>query len=60
MISRKSLKACILGSIPSPATNSKQRRCVIMTENQKLFCDEYLIDLNGTRAYRTVYKTIKN
>lgn len=26
----------------------------------KLFCDEYLIDLNGTRAYRTVYKTIKN
>ena len=31
-----------------------------MTEKQKLFCDEYLIDLNGTRAYRTVYKTIKN
>lgn len=27
-----------------------------MTEKQKLFCDEYLIDLNGTRAYRTVYK----
>ena len=31
-----------------------------MTEKQKLFCDEHLIDLNGTRAYRTVYKTIKN
>lgn len=31
-----------------------------MTEKQKLFCDEYLIDINGTRAYRTVYKTIKN
>ena len=31
-----------------------------MTEKQKLFCDEYLIGLNGTRAYRTVYKTIKN
>lgn len=31
-----------------------------MTEKQKLFCDEYLINLNGTRAYRTVYKTIKN
>ena len=28
--------------------------------DRKLFCDEYLIDLNGTRAYRTVYKTIKN
>lgn len=31
-----------------------------MTEKQKLFCDEYLKDLNGTRAYRTIYKTIKN
>lgn len=31
-----------------------------MTEKQKLFCDEYLIDLNGTRAYRKTYKTIKN
>ena len=31
-----------------------------MTEKQKLSCDEYLKDLNGTRAYRTVYKTIKN
>lgn len=31
-----------------------------MTEKQKLFCDEYLIDLNGTRAYRTIYKNVKN
>ena len=31
-----------------------------MTEKQKIFADEYLIDLNATRAYRAVYKTIKN
>ena len=31
-----------------------------MTENQKRFCDEYLIDCNATRAYKTVYKNIKN
>ena len=31
-----------------------------MTEKQKLFCDEYLKDLNGTRAYRTIYKHVKN
>lgn len=31
-----------------------------MTEKQKLFADEYLIDLNATRAYRAVYKSIKN
>lgn len=30
-----------------------------MTEKQKMFCDEYLIDLNGTRAYKAVYKNIK-
>ena len=23
-----------------------------MTEKQKIFADEYLIDLNGTRAYK--------
>ena len=31
-----------------------------MTEKQKLFCDEYLIDMNGTRAYKTVYSNVKN
>lgn len=31
-----------------------------MTEKQKLFCDEYLIDCNATRAYKTVYKNVKN
>lgn len=28
-----------------------------MTDKQKLFCDEFLIDLNATRAYKAVYKT---
>ena len=31
-----------------------------MTRNQKIFVDEYLIDLNGTRAYKVAYKRIKN
>lgn len=31
-----------------------------MTEKQRQFCDEYLIDLNATRAYKAVYKTVKN
>ena len=26
-----------------------------MTDAQKRFCDEYLIDLNATRAYKTAY-----
>lgn len=30
-----------------------------MTEKQKLFADEYLIDLNATRAYKAVYKNCK-
>ncbi|MBS5369194.1 MAG: terminase small subunit [Coprobacillus cateniformis] len=30
-----------------------------MTEKQKIFCDEYLIDLNGTRAYKASYPNIK-
>ena len=29
-----------------------------MTEKQKKFADEYLIDLNGTRAYMAVYKNV--
>lgn len=31
-----------------------------LTEKQKRFCDEYLIDCNATRAYKAVYKNIKN
>lgn len=30
-----------------------------LTEKQKLFVDEYLIDLNATRAYRSVYPNCK-
>lgn len=30
-----------------------------LTEKQKLFVDEYLIDLNATRAYRDVYPNCK-
>lgn len=31
-----------------------------MTEKQKRFCEEYLIDLNGTRAYKAAYSSVKN
>ena len=31
-----------------------------LTPKQKLFCDEYLIDLNATRAYKKAYINIKN
>lgn len=31
-----------------------------MTEKQKLFADEYLIDLNATRAYKAAYPNVKN
>lgn len=30
-----------------------------LTEKQKIFCDEYLIDLNATRAYKVAYKNVK-
>ena len=30
-----------------------------MTEKQKIFADEYLIDLNATRAYRKAYPNCK-
>lgn len=30
-----------------------------LTPKQKIFCDEYLVDLNATRAYKTAYKSIK-
>ena len=30
-----------------------------LTPKQKLFSDEYLIDLNATRAYKAAYKSVK-
>lgn len=30
-----------------------------LTPKQKLFADEYLIDLNATRAYKVAYKSVK-
>lgn len=30
-----------------------------LTRNQRIFCDEYLIDLNATRAYKAAYKRVK-
>ena len=30
-----------------------------MTDRQKMFADEYLIDCNATRAYKAVYKNVK-
>ena len=31
-----------------------------MTEKQKRFADDYLIDLNGTRAYKVAYPRVKS
>jgi phage terminase small subunit len=31
-----------------------------LTEKQKIFADEYLIDLNATRAYKVAYPNVKN
>lgn len=30
-----------------------------MTDAQKRFCDEYLVDLNATRAYKVAYPRVK-
>lgn len=29
-----------------------------MTHNEQIFCDEYLIDLNQTRAYKAAYRNV--
>ena len=31
-----------------------------MTDKQRKFCDEYLIDLNATRAYKATYPHVKS
>ncbi len=31
-----------------------------MTDNQRKFCDEYVKDCNGVRAYKAVYKNVKS
>ena len=31
-----------------------------LTEKQKRFCEEYLVDLNGTRAYCAAYSKVKS
>lgn len=31
-----------------------------MTDKQRKFCDEYLIDCNATRAYRVAYPNVKS
>ena len=31
-----------------------------MTDNQRKFCDEYLIDTNATRAYKAAYPHVKS
>ncbi len=30
-----------------------------LTDKQKRFCEEYIIDLNGTRAYKAAYTSVK-
>lgn len=30
-----------------------------MTDKQQIFADEYLKDLNGTRAYKVAYPNVK-
>ena len=37
----------------------KGREVLKLTEKQKRFCEEYLIDLNATRAYMAAYKSVK-
>jgi phage terminase small subunit len=35
------------------------RRIGVMNESQKRFADEYIIDLNATRAYKAAYPAVK-
>ena len=38
----------------------KESEVVLLTEKQKRFADEYIIDLNATRAYKVAYPNVKN
>ena len=38
---------------------SKKEAEYRLTEKQKRFCEEYLIDCNGTRAYKAAYPNVK-
>ena len=49
----------MLGANPNLHTTPKKGKVVEMTEAQKRFCDEYLLDFNATRAYRSAYPKCK-
>ena len=38
---------------------SNESEVVLLTEKQKRFADEYLIDLNATRAYKVAYPNVR-
>lgn len=40
--------------------NSVRKGAVAVTDRQVIFANEYLIDLNGTRAYKEAYPHVKN
>lgn len=38
----------------------QESEVVLLTEKQKRFADEYIIDLNATRAYKVAYPNVKS
>ena len=42
-----------------PVCFALKKGVVRMTEKQKIFCDEYLKDLNATRSYKVAYPNVK-
>ena len=44
---------------PGSFIATKEVSLMALTEKQKIFADEYLLDLNATRAYRTAYPSCK-
>ena len=49
-----------LGCLFSFTQNRKEVSLMALTPKQKIFADEYLIDLNATRAYKVAYPRVKN